>query len=203
MPRAFGVVTVVALVVVAAVAGVYVVGSASSTAPSFSEFLRGDNGAVTALDGVLPNGTTVFDGQYPGVANLDPKLLSALRAAAADAATDGVELELNSGWRSRTYQNVLLSQAIRQYGSEQAAARWVATADTSPHVSGEAADIGPSPADEWLSRHGRAYGLCQIYRNEPWHYELRPKAVASGCPRMFADPTRDPRMAGTAFPTSR
>ena len=38
------------------------------------------------------------------------------------------------------------------------------------------------------------YGLCQTYRNEPWHYELRPDAVNRGCPRMYADPTHDPRM---------
>jgi D-alanyl-D-alanine carboxypeptidase len=46
----------------------------------------------------------------------------------------------------------------------------------------------------WLSEHGAAYGLCQIYRNEPWHFELRPEAIESGCPRMFPDPTHDPRM---------
>ena len=49
-------------------------------------------------------------------------------------------------------------------------------------------------ADAWLSEHGAAYGLCQIYGNEPWHYELRPEAVDHGCPPMYADPTHDPRM---------
>ena len=74
------------------------------------------------------------------------------------------------------------------------AARWVATADTSSHVSGDAVDIGPSRATAWLSRHGAEYRLCQIYRNEPWHYELRPEAIDDGCPSMYADPTHDPRM---------
>ena len=46
----------------------------------------------------------------------------------------------------------------------------------------------------WLSEHGAAYGLCQIYRNEPWHFELRPRAIESGCPPMYPDPTHDPRM---------
>jgi zinc D-Ala-D-Ala carboxypeptidase len=36
--------------------------------------------------------------------------------------------------------------------------------------------------------------LCQIYSNEPWHYELRPEAIDHGCPPMYADPTQDPRM---------
>ena len=37
-------------------------------------------------------------------------------------------------------------------------------------------------------------GLCQIYGNEPWHYELRSEAIDHGCPAMYADPTHDPRM---------
>ncbi|MFH9241776.1 hypothetical protein ACH4KO_09345 [Streptomyces anulatus] len=49
-------------------------------------------------------------------------------------------------------------------------------------------------AAEWLSEHGAGYGLCQIYRNEPWPYELRTEAIDRGCPRMYADPTQDPRM---------
>ena len=136
---------------------------------------------------------TAFDDAYPGVARLDPDLLQALRKAAADAALDEVELLVNSGWRSRAYQNELLRDAVSEYGSEEAAARWVATADTSPHVSGDAVDIGSEDAIAWLSEHGAAYGLCQIYRNEPWHFELRPQAIDRRCPRMYADPTHDPR----------
>ena len=66
-------------------------------------------------------------------------------------------------------------EAVSKYGSEAEAARWVATPNTSAHVSGDAVDIGPSGAAAWLSEHGAAYGLCQIYGNEPWHYELRPE----------------------------
>jgi hypothetical protein len=70
----------------------------------------------------------------------------------------------------------------------------VATAATSAHVSGDAVDIGHSDATAWLSRHGPDYGLCRIYRNEPWHLEMRTDAIDRGCPRMYADPTQDPRM---------
>ena len=51
----------------------------------------------------------------------------------------------------------------------------------SAHVIGEAVDIGAVDATSWLSEHGAYYGLCQISRNEPWHYELRPKAIDHGC----------------------
>jgi D-alanyl-D-alanine carboxypeptidase len=178
------------VVVTTAIIGTFVYRSAS--APSFSEVVRGDHGGTTAEDGVLPDDVTVFDDQYPGVANLNSDLLLALRQAATDA--DGIEFYVNSGWRSPAYQQQLLDEAVAKYGSEEEAARWVATPTTSPHVSGHAVDIGRSEATAWLSKHGAAYGLCQIYRNEPWHYELRPEAIDHGCPPMYADPTHDPRM---------
>jgi D-alanyl-D-alanine carboxypeptidase len=137
---------------------------------------------------------TVFDDEYPGVANLAPDLLLALREAATDAADDGIEFQFSSGWRSPEYQEQLLREAVSEYGSEEEASRWVASANTSAHVSGGAVDIGPFDAMAWLSEHGARYALCQIYRNEPWHYELRPEAVSRRCPRMYADSTHDRRM---------
>ena len=145
-------------------------------------------------DGAVRRGLTVFDHERPAVANLDPGLLRALRHAATDAARNGVEVVVRSGWRSREYQQQLLRDAVSKYGSRSAAARWVATPDTSSHVSGDAVDVGPSRAAAWLFKHGAEYGLCRIYRNEPWQYELRREAIQHGCPRMYADPRHDPRM---------
>jgi D-alanyl-D-alanine carboxypeptidase len=200
------------LVVIAATGaalGYQSLASSSSTAASPIDVLRGappglrsehrglrsgQRGALGEADGAVPDRATVFDDELPAVANLDPGLLRALRRAATDAAADGVELFVDSGWRSPEYQNQLLREAVSEYGSEEEAARWVATPETSAHVSGDAVDIGPSDATEWLSVHGAEYGLCQIYGNEPWHYELRPDAIDHGCPLMYADPTHDPRM---------
>ena len=137
---------------------------------------------------------TVFDDEHPGVAKLDPDLLEALRDAATDAADDGIELDINSGWRSSRYQAQLFRAAVSEYGSEKEAARWVATPETSAHVSGDAVDIGPSGAAAWLAEHGARYGLCQVYRNEAWHYELRPPATDRGCPPMYADSAQDPNL---------
>jgi hypothetical protein len=142
--------------------------------------------------GELPEGATVFD-DYAGVTRLDPYLLSSLREAALDAQRDGVNVLVNSGWRSADYQEQLLDEAVAQYGSRAEAARWVATPTTSAHVSGDAVDLGPAEAQSWLSAHGGAYGLCQIYQNEPWHYELRPSAATDGCPAMYDDAAHDPR----------
>jgi len=168
---------------------------APSSAARIPGVLRREHqGALGEADGIVPAGTTVFDDGVPGVAKLNPSLLGALRQAAMAAARDGVEFVVDSGWRSAAYQGQLLREAVSTYGSEEEAARWVATPETSPHVSGNAVDIGPFAAMAWLSTHGARYGLCQIYRNEPWHYELRLEAVGHGCPPMYADPTQDPRM---------
>jgi zinc D-Ala-D-Ala carboxypeptidase len=169
--------------------------SSLPTATSPIDVVRGEHrGALGEADGAIPDGTTVFDDEVPGVANLDRALLGALRRAAADAADEGIEFVVNSGWRSPAYEEQLLREAVSKYGSEEEAARWVATPKTSAHVSGDAVDIGPFAATAWLSEHGAEYGLCQIYGNEPWHYELRPEAVVHGCPPMYADPAHDPRM---------
>ena len=183
--------------------GYELVASSSSTAASPIDVVLGEHRGLPSeppglpgehlgeADGAVPDGTTVFDDEIPGVANLDADLLGALRRAATDA---GVEFVVDSGWRSPEYQEQLLREAVSEYGSEAEAARWVATAETSAHVSGDAVDIGPVDAAAWLSEYGAEYGLCQIYGNEPWHYELHPEAGDHGCPAMYADPTQDPRM---------
>lgn len=153
-----------------------------------------DGGELGGADGAVPDRTTVFDGSVPGVARLDPALRRALRRAATSARAAGLELEVDSGWRSPAYQRHLLREAIGTYGSEAEAARWVATPETSAHVSGDAVDVGPPAAAAWLAEHGAALGLCRIYGNEPWHFELRPDAADDGCPPTYADPTHDPRM---------
>ena len=122
----------------------------------------------------------------PTVGQLDPALLAALQSAARDALADGVPMSVTSGWRSREHQQRLYDEAVATYGSEEEARRYVATPDTSAHVTGDAVDIGPTDADSWLSQHGADYGLCQTFANEMWHFEL---ATTPGgtCPEMLPD----------------
>ena len=118
--------------------------------------------------------------------NLDPGLLAAVEAATRDARDDGVRISITSGWRSRAHQQELRDAAVAKYGSEEAARRFVSTPDASAHVTGDAVDIGPTETDDWLGRHGSAYGLCQVFANEIWHFEL---ATTPGgqCPEMYPD----------------
>ena len=68
----------------------------------------------------MPEGVTVFNDTVPAVTKLDPYLLRALRRAASEAAGNGIQFYVNSGWRSPKYQEQLLSEAISKYGSEKA-----------------------------------------------------------------------------------
>ena len=134
----------------------------------------------------IGDGGSPFNVDEPTIGNLDPDLLDAIEAAARDAQDDGVRLLITSGWRSREHQQRLFDEAVSTYGSEEEALRYVSTPDTSAHVTGDAVDIGPTEADDWLSQHGADYGLCQIFANEIWHFEL---ATAPGgrCPDMLPD----------------
>jgi D-alanyl-D-alanine carboxypeptidase len=130
--------------------------------------------ATDTYGGWIPDGQTLspFDTSNPAVTNLDPALLAAVQKAADAAKAQGVDLRINSGWRSAGFQQRLFDDAVRTYGSVDVARQFVASADVSKHVVGQAVDIAPIEADQWLIRNGAPFGLCQIYANELWHFEL-------------------------------
>jgi D-alanyl-D-alanine carboxypeptidase len=147
----------------------------------------GATGPLGAADGYVAVGASISPfSTTPAIANLTPGLRRALRDAASDARADGIALRVDSGWRSARYQKVLLSRAIKTYGSLRAARRYVLAPDRSSHVSGKAVDVGPTAAALWLSQHGAAYGLCQMYANERWHFE-RATTRGGTCPPMATD----------------
>ena len=122
----------------------------------------------------MPDGQTLtpFDVSHPIIDWLDPELLKAIQNAARKAAAEGIDIQITSGWRSRGFQQRLLDDAVGDYGSVEAARQFVASPDVSKHVEGKAVDIAPVTADQWLIRNGSKFGLCQIYANEIWHFEL-------------------------------
>ena len=125
-----------------------------------------------------------WDVADPAVGNLAPALLIAVQEAASAAAADGVTMTVTSGWRSPQFQQQLLDDAVATYGSMIAARQYVQTPERSRHVLGQAVDIGGYGADQWLINNGSRYGLCQIYANELWHFELATD-VAGNCPALL------------------
>ncbi|WP_347684783.1 M15 family metallopeptidase [Mycobacterium sp. B14F4] len=148
------------------------------------EPLRIGPAAQDTVGGWLPEGRTLspFDVDHPIVEWLDPALLTAVQDAARRAEAEGIEMRITSGWRSTGFQERLFADGVKTYGSVQAAREFVATPERSKHVTGQAVDIAPVEADKWLIANGAKFGLCQIYANEIWHFEL---AAADGrCPPL-------------------
>jgi hypothetical protein len=150
----------------------------------------GDAGSLKGVgqdDGYVAEGGSVspFADDLPAIAKLDAPIRAALQQAARDAEGQGIEVLVTSGWRSASYQRLLARRAEREYGAEEAR-KLVLPPERSAHVQGSAVDVGRTDAADWMSRHGSTYGLCQIYSNELWHYEL---ATAPGgrCPMQRSD----------------
>ncbi|KTR96623.1 hypothetical protein NS220_01465 [Microbacterium testaceum] len=142
----------------------------------------------TEEDGLIADDASlsVDDESHPALARLDPALLEALRAAQVAAEADGIRFDITSGWRSADLQRRLLADAVRTYGSEEVARQYVATPETSSHVTGQAVDIGTLDAQLWIIEHGREWGLCQTYANERWHFE-RATEPGGECPTPKLD----------------
>ncbi|MDP9164708.1 MAG: M15 family metallopeptidase [Actinomycetota bacterium] len=147
--------------------------------------LRIGSGAVDTTGGSIPDGQMVspFDVRNPVVSLLDPPVRTAIQDAARAAATEGVDVMLTSGWRSKGFQRRLFDQAVTTYGSVAVASEFVASPEASMHVAGKAVDVGPVAADDWMMKNGPRFGLCQIYANEIWHYELAVDA-SGACPPL-------------------
>ncbi|WP_144124126.1 M15 family metallopeptidase [Catellatospora sichuanensis] len=172
--------------------GVGVAATVLMALPAYTDFAQTGSspaGALTADDGYLSKPVSPFDTERPAIANLDPALRAAIQQAATDARRDGVTIMINSGWRSHGYQQQLLDDAVASYGPDEAGRR-VNSPDRSTHVTGKAIDAGPPEADRWLQRNGAAYGLCQVYANEIWHYELTTRP-GRPCPPQLPDASAD------------
>lgn len=157
----------------------------STASGAVPEALSIGAGAVDTTGGSIPDGQMVspFDVKNPVVGLLEPPLRQAVAQAARAAAADGVEVMLTSGWRSEGFQERLFDEAVITYGSAEVASQFVASPNQSMHVVGRAVDVGPTTADDWMIRNGARFGLCQIYANEIWHFELARDAQGN-CPPL-------------------
>jgi zinc D-Ala-D-Ala carboxypeptidase len=110
-------------------------------------------------------------------------------AAQAAAKAIGFNIRITSGFRSQQLQERLFSDAVKKYGSESEASKWVLPKEISNHPWGLAIDVnypGDRTAVKWLEENGSTFGLCRVYENEWWHFE---PVIAPGepCPPMMAN----------------
>ncbi|TQJ29999.1 M15 family metallopeptidase [Microbacterium sp. SLBN-146] len=164
-------------------------GCATFGEPGGSEIPRNEqthDGPIGPADGFHRDEALDPWADVPAITRLEPALRTALQSAAAAARAAGTDFWVTSGWRSARYQQHLLDEAIVTYRSEAEAMKLVQTPEKSKHVTGEAVDVGPTDANSWMSIHGAEYGLCQVYANEMWHFELLTEPGGT-CPRARAD----------------
>lgn len=120
------------------------------------------------------------------VIDAHPLLIARFEAAKSAAILEGVHLYITSGFRSFDRQGELFAAAIKKYGSETEAAKWVLPPQYSHHPKGLALDVnypGDPIGAKWLEENGSHYGLCRVYANEWWHFEgvITPGGI---CPTM-------------------
>lgn len=89
-------------------------------------------------------------------------------------------LGVYSGYRSIERQKELFAAAVKKYGSEEAARKWVAPPGRSNHNHGKAADLSwngeslknaPAWVVKWVHQNAGTYGLNFPLNNENWHIE--------------------------------
>ncbi len=142
-------------------------------------------GAVTVSSMGQPSqaGTDDFDwsqfvtegGARPdAITGMQPGFRGGLQAMLTDAPAGIKEnLKIGSGYRSEERQAQLWADALKKYGSPEAARKWVAPPGKSQHNHGNASDLkfGSDEARKWAHDNAAKYGLAFPLGNEPWHVE--------------------------------
>ena len=120
---------------------------------------------------------------------INPLVLARFLSAQAVAKELGIELSIDSGYRSPEKQNYLYQRAIKTYKSAEEAMKWVLPSDLSRHPWGLALDVNlnhDKSGASWLEANGATFGLCRVYVNEWWHFE--PLTAPGGiCPPLLPD----------------
>ena len=127
---------------------------------------------------------------------MDPAFAAALAQMFQNAPPEIARaLQVTSGYRSPDRQAALFADAVKKYGSEAAARKWVAPPGKSKHNHGHAADLKftDDSARKWAHANAAQYGLAFPLSNEDWHVEM---AGARG----GHAPASAPETAGVAIP---
>lgn len=160
------------------------VGREAATAPAVRT--AGDTGPTNTRAFLLDRLVAGHDTDH--VDKLDESFAVNIAAMLQDAPAgirDG--LGILSGYRSYERQAQLWEDALKRYGSPEAARKWVAPPGSSYHNHGQAADLSyngqslgkaPKEVQDWVHANASKYGLYFPMGHEPWHVE--PMGTRSG-----------------------
>ena len=106
--------------------------------------------------------------------NFDSNFSPALKKFLDASKEAGHNIDIYSGYRTPEHQKRLFAEAVKKYGSPEAARHWVAPPGKSKHNFGLAADLkyGTDKAQEWAHKNAEKYGLHFRMGHEPWQIEL-------------------------------
>ena len=137
----------------------------------------------------------------PGSGGMNPVFAQRLNSLIA---ASGGKLRITSGYRDEALQVKLFNEAVKKYGSEQAASQWVAKPQSlggggSNHTRGIAADL--SGDLEWAHANAPRFGLYFPMSWENWHIEpvgsrdkVPPGAYTNDPNGQGINPTQDPNI---------
>ena len=162
--------------------------------PSFKSTGRtlgqsGPSAARSFLQSRTDKDATHIDGLDAGFGN---KLVALMQNAPAGI-REG--LGLYSGARSNERQQQLWNDALKKYGSPEAARKWVAPPGKSNHNHGTAADLSyngkslaqaPKEVVDWVHANAKNFGLKFPLSNENWHIEDDSTRGGQGTPATAA-----------------
>jgi len=120
---------------------------------------------------------------------LRPEALDAWHRLLTAAGAQGVRLCVNDGKRSTGQQQREFDEAVRKFGTEELAGKYVLPPEKSMHVRGTAVDVQPHESAVWVERNGGPLGWCRRYENEQWHFEYTPDYAVTGCPALLPSAT--------------
>jgi len=144
-------------------------------------------GCVIGEDEPLGQSEIVEGSERP--VEINPQVLARFHSAQAAAKELGIELSIDSGFRTREKQNYLYQRAIKEHKTPEEAIKWVLPSDLSRHPWGLALDVNlhhDKSGASWLEANGATFGLCRVYENEWWHFE--PLIAPGGiCPPLKPD----------------
>ena len=149
----------------------------------------GPSAARSFLQSRTDKDATHIDGLDAGFGN---KLVALMQSAPAGI-REG--LGLYSGARSNERQQQLWNDALKKYGSPEAARKWVAPPGKSNHNHGTAADLSyngkslaqaPKVVVDWVHANAKNFGLKFPLSNENWHIEDDSTRGGQGTPATAA-----------------
>ncbi|RCW27799.1 D-alanyl-D-alanine carboxypeptidase-like protein [Ciceribacter lividus] len=146
---------------------------------------------TTYLSSVLASGKgrSHIDGMADAFASKLAKMLASMPDNLKGSVT------ITSGYRSIERQQQIWLEALKKYGSPEAARKWAAPPGNSQHNKGNAADLGYSSdaARQWMHQNAGSFGLSFPLSNENWHIEdadARNGQVAAEIDRLTQAATR-------------